>query len=163
MLHDSCWSLDGHDDCRIGFGSGSSFKRIGPNEVESGSPWNKTRSLTLSYLSLTALREPNGAPTMAAATGFLPAFYVGDRASLITLPGRATGALGVAAEARSDEAEKKKKQRGITKPRPVSPQLQAVVGEVEIPRTQALKKIWAYIKENNLQVALFSLPVLICS
>ncbi|KAG6493527.1 hypothetical protein ZIOFF_048519 [Zingiber officinale] len=102
---------------------------------------------------------------MAAATGFLTAFSVGDLASPITLPRRAAlipgrwaaaGALRVAAEAGTDEAEKKKKKQwGITKPRPVSPQLQAVVGEVEIPRTQALKKIWAYIKENNLQVPLF--------
>lgn len=37
------------------------------------------------------------------------------------------------------------------KPRPVSPEMQAVVGVPEIPRTQALKLIWAYIKENNLQ------------
>ncbi|URE44548.1 SWIB [Musa troglodytarum] len=42
--------------------------------------------------------------------------------------------------------------RGITKPRPVSPAMQAVVGVPEIPRTQALKLIWAYIKEHNLQV-----------
>ncbi|RRT59327.1 hypothetical protein B296_00036883 [Ensete ventricosum] len=42
--------------------------------------------------------------------------------------------------------------RGITKPRPVSPAMQALVGVPEIPRTQALKLIWAYIKEHNLQV-----------
>ncbi|THU53228.1 hypothetical protein C4D60_Mb10t12210 [Musa balbisiana] len=41
--------------------------------------------------------------------------------------------------------------RGITKPRPVSPAMQAIVGVPEIPRTQALKLIWAYIKEHNLQ------------
>ncbi|KAK4747825.1 hypothetical protein SAY87_014411 [Trapa incisa] len=41
--------------------------------------------------------------------------------------------------------------RGITKPRRVSPEMQALVGVPEIPRTQALKHIWAYIKENNLQ------------
>ncbi|KAG6473877.1 hypothetical protein ZIOFF_067795 [Zingiber officinale] len=164
--YDSCGYLDGHDDCSVGFGSGSSFKvqTDRSNEVESC-------SASLSYLSLTAsvqfrilLHEPNGAPTMAAATGFLTALSVGDLASPITLPRRAAlipgrwaaaRALRVAAEAGTDEAEKKKKQRGITKPRPVSPQLQAVVGEVEIPRTQALKKIWAYIKENNLQVPLF--------
>lgn len=46
----------------------------------------------------------------------------------------------------------KRQPRGITKPKPVSPALQAVVGVKEIPRTQALKVIWAYIKENNLQV-----------
>ncbi|GMJ00591.1 hypothetical protein like AT2G14880 [Hibiscus trionum] len=41
--------------------------------------------------------------------------------------------------------------RGITKPRRVSPEMQAVVGVPEISRTQALKQIWAYIKEHNLQ------------
>ncbi|XP_008780890.2 uncharacterized protein LOC103700804 [Phoenix dactylifera] len=41
--------------------------------------------------------------------------------------------------------------RGITKPRPVSPAMQAIVGVPEIPRTQALKLLWAYIKEHNLQ------------
>ncbi|XWS62980.1 hypothetical protein CRYUN_Cryun06bG0057300 [Craigia yunnanensis] len=41
--------------------------------------------------------------------------------------------------------------RGIMKPRRVSPEMQAVVGVPEIPRTQALKLIWAYIKEHNLQ------------
>lgn len=46
---------------------------------------------------------------------------------------------------------KKREPRGIMKPRPVSPEMQAVVGVPEIPRTQALKLIWAYIKENNLQ------------
>ncbi|KAJ0973740.1 hypothetical protein J5N97_015705 [Dioscorea zingiberensis] len=47
--------------------------------------------------------------------------------------------------------EKKREPRGITKPRPISPELQALLGVKEIPRTQALKQIWAYIKENNLQ------------
>lgn len=46
--------------------------------------------------------------------------------------------------------------RGLTKRRRVSPEMQAVVGVPEIPRTQALKQIWAYIKENNLQVEIFS-------
>ncbi|XWS39893.1 hypothetical protein CRYUN_Cryun18bG0093600 [Craigia yunnanensis] len=41
--------------------------------------------------------------------------------------------------------------RGIMKPRRVSPEMQALVGVPEIPRTQALKLIWAYIKEHNLQ------------
>ncbi|XP_010939095.1 uncharacterized protein [Elaeis guineensis] len=48
-------------------------------------------------------------------------------------------------------AAKKRQPRGITKPRPVSPELQALLGVKEIPRTQALKQIWAYIKENGLQ------------
>ncbi|KAK8613591.1 hypothetical protein V6N13_101349 [Hibiscus sabdariffa] len=41
--------------------------------------------------------------------------------------------------------------RGIMKPRRVSPEMEAVVGVPEIPRTQAVKLIWAYIRENNLQ------------
>ncbi|KFK39989.1 hypothetical protein AALP_AA3G315600 [Arabis alpina] len=48
-------------------------------------------------------------------------------------------------------ATKKKVPRGIMKPRPVSPEMQDVVGLSEIPRTQALKRTWAYIKENDLQ------------
>ncbi|GAB4853454.1 hypothetical protein Ancab_017644 [Ancistrocladus abbreviatus] len=42
--------------------------------------------------------------------------------------------------------------RGIMKPRRVSPEMQAFLdGVTEIPRTEALKLIWAYIKQNNLQ------------
>ncbi|XP_043712527.1 upstream activation factor subunit UAF30-like [Telopea speciosissima] len=41
--------------------------------------------------------------------------------------------------------------RGITKPKPISPVMQEFLGVPEIPRTQALKQIWAYIKEHNLQ------------
>ncbi|KAF7811055.1 upstream activation factor subunit spp27-like [Senna tora] len=44
-----------------------------------------------------------------------------------------------------------KKPRGIMKPRRISPEMQALVGLPEISRTQALKHIWAYIKDNNLQ------------
>ncbi|KAH7866321.1 hypothetical protein Vadar_018799 [Vaccinium darrowii] len=42
--------------------------------------------------------------------------------------------------------------KGIMKPRRVSPEMQAFLGGVsEIARTQALKEIWAYIKQHNLQ------------
>ncbi|OIW11184.1 hypothetical protein TanjilG_15397 [Lupinus angustifolius] len=43
------------------------------------------------------------------------------------------------------------KTRGIMKPRRVSPEMQELIGLPEISRTQALKHIWAYIKQNNLQ------------
>ena len=47
----------------------------------------------------------------------------------------------------------KREPRGITKPRRVSPEMGAFLGGVsEIPRTQALKLIWAYIKQHDLQV-----------
>ncbi|KAK4405180.1 hypothetical protein Sango_0524500 [Sesamum angolense] len=46
----------------------------------------------------------------------------------------------------------KREPRGIMKPRRVSPEMQAFLGGAsEIPRTQALKEIWAYIKQHNLQ------------
>ncbi|XP_059647863.1 uncharacterized protein LOC132294134 [Cornus florida] len=46
----------------------------------------------------------------------------------------------------------KREPRGIMKPRRVSPEMRDFLGGVpEIPRTQALKQIWAYIKEHNLQ------------
>lgn len=44
--------------------------------------------------------------------------------------------------------------RGITKSKPISPAMQEFLGVTEIPRTQALKQIWAYIKQHNLQVCL---------
>ncbi|AQK62695.1 SWIb domain-containing protein, partial [Zea mays] len=40
---------------------------------------------------------------------------------------------------------------GITQPKSVSPALQAIVGDPVIPRTEVLKRLWAYIKEHNLQ------------
>lgn len=52
----------------------------------------------------------------------------------------------------SNEAPEKRAPRGIMKPRPVSPEMQDLVGVPEISRTQALKQIWAHIKEHNLQV-----------
>ncbi|KAJ0252083.1 SWIB/MDM2 domain superfamily protein [Hirschfeldia incana] len=48
-------------------------------------------------------------------------------------------------------ATKTREPRGIMKPRPVSPEMQDVVGESVIPRTQALKRIWEYIKARDLQ------------
>ncbi|KAL8151751.1 hypothetical protein V2J09_021559 [Rumex salicifolius] len=43
------------------------------------------------------------------------------------------------------------KPRGIMRPRKVSPAMQEVVGMPEVSRTEALKLIWAHIKQNNLQ------------
>lgn len=62
--------------------------------------------------------------------------------------------LTCAAKAVKD-TEKIREPRGITKPRPVTPEMQDIVGVPEIPRTQALKVIWAYIKEHNLQVYMY--------
>ncbi|KAL4588754.1 hypothetical protein LXL04_001649 [Taraxacum kok-saghyz] len=45
----------------------------------------------------------------------------------------------------------KKKGGGFSKPCALSPQLQKFTGESEMARTEVVKKIWAYIKEKDLQ------------
>jgi upstream activation factor subunit UAF30 len=42
---------------------------------------------------------------------------------------------------------------GFTKPMTLSPELAAVIGSTPLPRTEVTKKIWEYIKANNLQDA----------
>ena len=37
------------------------------------------------------------------------------------------------------------------KPLNVSPELEAVVGKGPLPRSEVVKKLWVYIKANNLQ------------
>ncbi|KAK1316794.1 hypothetical protein QJS10_CPA05g01260 [Acorus calamus] len=64
--------------------------------------------------------------------------------------GRSRGAT-VPCAALKPAAAGKREPRGITKPRPVSLAMEDFLGVSEIPRTQALKQIWAYIKEHNLQ------------
>ncbi|KAG6761448.1 hypothetical protein POTOM_034668 [Populus tomentosa] len=51
----------------------------------------------------------------------------------------------------SDKTEKVRKRGGFAKLSSLSPQLQAVVGVPELARTEVVKKLWAYIRENNLQ------------
>ncbi|KAK1300399.1 hypothetical protein QJS10_CPB13g00455 [Acorus calamus] len=64
---------------------------------------------------------------------------------------RAAAVSCAASKPASTAATGKREPRGITKPRPISPAMQELLGVSEIPRTQALKQIWAYIKEHNLQ------------
>ncbi|XP_022763338.1 gelsolin-related protein of 125 kDa isoform X1 [Durio zibethinus] len=54
---------------------------------------------------------------------------------------------------RASKADKQVKKRGggFQKVCSLSPQLQKVVGESELPRTEVVKKLWLYIRENNLQ------------
>jgi chromatin remodeling complex protein RSC6 len=44
-----------------------------------------------------------------------------------------------------------KKSSGFNKALTPSPQLAAVIGTEPMPRTEVTKRLWAYIKENNLQ------------
>ncbi|CAM6086973.1 unnamed protein product [Calypogeia fissa] len=51
---------------------------------------------------------------------------------------------------------KEKKKRtggggGLKKACGLSPELQAIIGEPELPRTQVVKQLWVYIRENELQ------------
>jgi chromatin remodeling complex protein RSC6 len=39
----------------------------------------------------------------------------------------------------------------LAKPLNLSPELEAVVGKGPLPRTEVVKKLWEYIKANNLQ------------
>nr|XP_027112416.1 DNA ligase 1-like isoform X4 [Coffea arabica] len=49
------------------------------------------------------------------------------------------------------DAIQNKKGSGFSKPCAISPQLQELVGVPEMARTEVVKKMWAYIREKNLQ------------
>ncbi|KAL3508423.1 hypothetical protein ACH5RR_027824 [Cinchona calisaya] len=58
-------------------------------------------------------------------------------------------------DASKESASTGKKRRGgpggLNKLCGVSPELQAVVGQATMPRTEIVKQLWAYIRKNNLQ------------
>lgn len=102
---------------------------------------------------------------MAISLGIFSSFLAGETAvfakssSSLRFPPpanvRTVRTVTFAAASKPAMETKKREPRGIMKPRRVSPEMQAFLGGVpEIPRTQALKEIWAYIKEQNLQVVL---------
>ena len=39
----------------------------------------------------------------------------------------------------------------LSKPLNLSPELEAVIGKGPLPRTEVVKKLWAYIKQHDLQ------------
>ncbi len=45
----------------------------------------------------------------------------------------------------------KKANSAFMKPLKVSPELAEVVGKGDLPRSEVVKKLWAYIKKNDLQ------------
>jgi chromatin remodeling complex protein RSC6 len=55
------------------------------------------------------------------------------------------------APAKKKSASKRKPNAAFMKAMQPSPQLSAVIGGSAMPRTEVTKKIWAYIKKNNLQ------------
>ena len=49
------------------------------------------------------------------------------------------------------QAESPKKNSAFMKALKPSPELAAVIGPEAVPRTEVTKKLWDYIKQNNLQ------------
>ena len=58
-----------------------------------------------------------------------------------------------AAKKAAKPAVKRTPNAGFMKPMTPSAKLAAVVGAMPLPRTEVVKKIWAYIKKNKLQDA----------
>ncbi|KAH7518072.1 uncharacterized protein LOC107415769 [Ziziphus jujuba] len=108
---------------------------------------------------------------MAVSTGLFSAFVSGETASL-AMPFSTTSSYSspcprlihcqppanlrrvrfqTLAPASKQATTGRGELRGIMKPRRVTPEMEAIVGSPEISRTQALKLIWAHIKQNNLQ------------
>lgn len=57
----------------------------------------------------------------------------------------------VAKKATKKAASKRKPNAAFMKPLTPSPALAEIVGKAPLPRTQVVKKLWAYIKKNGLQ------------
>ncbi|KAB1208478.1 Upstream activation factor subunit spp27 [Morella rubra] len=110
---------------------------------------------------------------MATSLGLFSTFLSGKTASLTAksssrtslilahphpAPGNLLMVRTVTSATVSNEAPGTRAPRGIMKPRRVSPEMQALVGVPEISRTQALKQIWAHIKEHNLQCSMLTFP-----
>ena len=55
------------------------------------------------------------------------------------------------APAKKKTAAKRKPNAAFMKAMQPTPQLSAVIGNGAMPRTEVTKKIWGYIKKNNLQ------------
>ncbi|KAL0737718.1 hypothetical protein Bca4012_013928 [Brassica carinata] len=79
-----------------------------------------------------------------------PSLLLASRPANLRMVRAVTSATAASSEPSS--TTKTREPSGIMKPRPVTPEMQDVVGESVIPRTQALKRIWAYIKEHDLQI-----------
>lgn len=68
-------------------------------------------------------------------------------------PKKAAPKKAAAKKAAPKKAAKRKPNAAFMKALAVSPALAAVIGNGPYPRTEVVKKLWAYIKKNNLQDA----------
>ncbi|KAL6646114.1 hypothetical protein ACP70R_017722 [Stipagrostis hirtigluma subsp. patula] len=76
-------------------------------------------------------------------------------AAAAATPGESPRAAAAPAGSKKDSASTGVKRRGgsggLNKVCGVSPELQAIVGEPTMARTEIVKQLWAYIRKNNLQ------------
>lgn len=100
---------------------------------------------------------------MATPFGAISSFITGEMVSFVKSKSSSSAvvrhfpvymrSMTISAASKPATGTENREPRGIMKPRRVSPEMQAFLGGVpEIPRTQALKEIWAYIKQHGLQV-----------
>merc|ERR1712025_325674 len=68
----------------------------------------------------------------------------------ITWAKKALGKKAMSATGKKNAAAMKKKGVGIFAPKKLSDALAAICGGKTMPRTEVTKKIWVYIKKNNL-------------
>ncbi|XP_075475009.1 uncharacterized protein LOC142505782 [Primulina tabacum] len=99
---------------------------------------------------------------MAIPFGAISSFIAGETVSFVKSSSSAVvrtspvhmRLMTISSASKPATGPKNREPGGIMKPRRVSPEMQAFLGGApEIPRTQALKEIWAYIKQHSLQDA----------
>jgi chromatin remodeling complex protein RSC6 len=68
----------------------------------------------------------------------------------LTAEKKRAGKISKKAAGKRNAAAMKKAGKGIFAPKTLSPELAAICGAKKMPRTEVTKKIWAYIKKNQL-------------
>jgi len=75
----------------------------------------------------------------------------GKKAATKSAAKKGSASKGAAKSATKKSATKRTPNAAFMKPMQPSSELAAVVGNQPMPRTEITKKVWAYIKKNNLQ------------
>ena len=125
-----------------------------PAKVARRTSKTTAKSKTTGRAKSTAKKSASARKTSAAASAKRGG--ASKTASRATAKRSATGrSTSSAAASRSTTARSKKRAPNAAFMAPVQPDdiLSAVVGSKPIPRTQVTKKLWAYIKKNDLQDA----------
>ena len=91
------------------------------------------------------------APKKAAAKKAAPKKAAPKKAAAKKAPAAKKAAAPKKAAKPAKKAAKRTPNAAFMKPLTPSADLAAIVGEKGLPRTEVVKKLWAYIKKNNLQ------------